>query len=450
MTIKKVLLDNYRNYSSCKIEFNSNCAYIYGENGSGKTNVLEALSLLGPGSGLKNANFADILKMDSNTDCSADICHSIEYDGSNFHPLVDCSQQPRSFYSSWTIFVELQNLFKNSLEFIEKKYEIGVTNSNSSQGKKIKIHGKNATISDLNNIIKILYFVPGMDRVFVDSSAIRRKFLNNLVAIFDNDYVENVLNYEKLVKERMKILQNYYSQDASLADKWLSVIESQLSDFMIKIELSRAIFIQNMNIHTQHDSLVNFPSVKFSLISKILDKEVLNFNVEYTNDFSINRFIDKNSLHYDKSNIISGIKDSIKNHLKSNRKSDFLSKKTNFGCHRSDFSAFAYNIDAAKASTGQQKIVVLSILLSVIKFYTKLTPQKSLIFLLDEVVAHVDDNHKIAFFVEIEKIFYKESGKNLQIIMTGTNKEFLSVINGKVSLDIEFFCVQNGAISKCI
>lgn len=605
MNIKRILLNNYRNYTHSEVSISSKCVFLYGLNGAGKTNLLEAISIFGPGNGIKNANLSEIARSDRiETHNDQEKNDDLEINNTQEkYNTQEVHNTPKNSYknkNNWSVFVELNSDCSN----FDIPYKLGV--ENSLKGKKIRINGKNSSIGDVAQFMKVLSFVPGVDRVFIDTASVRRRFFNNIIAIFDASYVENVTNYEKLVKERMKILQKYshqngpggykyihsstHSHDANGIDRWLDIVEKKISELIVKIEMSRLIFVNNINnfvlnrvsedesvetytvsedavsgyteIEEPAESIASeehfaFPSVKILFESEMLNWKVSeknlnqllvnffvngslsmpsvsspsssevsshlssllfdcneeveskdmggilndllqsvyhkssdnnerdfddNFEYSFDKDFDMNIVMENleneftaiksqmqtqrlddlsdNDSQIQKSgnyqyrnqenshivnsiielnSVIKGAQQRCRELLKKNRKQDTFSKKTNFGSHRSDFNAFAYGTYANNASTGQQKIIVLSMILTVCKMYSSLNLNKSLILLLDEVISHIDDNHKSALFFEIFRIL--NGSNNLQVFMTATNKEFLNsslLTKLKAQIDVIF------------
>lgn len=386
MSIKRINLKNFRNYETISIKFYSPFVIFYGKNGSGKTNILESLSIFSLGNGFRNA-------------------------------LIDTLQK---FQTSdpWAAFIEIENKNFN--------HSIGI--ERGIRSKKIKIDGKFSQISKCIDMIKIIYFTPGMDQILCDESANRKKFLNKLVANFDNGYVENLLNYEKLIKERMKILQSTSEYSDNQIDKWITIIEKQICEILIKIELERFKFIENLN--------QTLKELKEELLIEI-NVNLIQKNNEYFEKIIPN---DSKNINFEDERI-----NFILESFNKNRNIDKFSKKTNFGCHRVDFEVNAYGINGKNCSSGQQKIIILSIIISVVKMYILKFPNKSVILLLDEINAHIDDFHKMVFFKTIKNIYEKNmcyAENNLQIFMTGTDEKMFEPIV-QILKDVQILNINN-------
>ena len=191
--IKDLILTNYRVYENVKFSFKPNINIIYGKNGIGKTNILEALSFLTAGKGMLGANIGDVLRI---------------------------TEQPVINYN-WTIFANIED------NNIADTIAIYSENDNNILKKKIKINGNIArSQEELNKILNVIWLTPDMQTLFIDEKANRRKFLDRIVYIVDNNHSSRINKYEFLVKERMKVLQDSKKFD----EHWLTVLEEKIAD----------------------------------------------------------------------------------------------------------------------------------------------------------------------------------------------------------------------------
>ena len=187
--IKNLRLKNYRNHKDIKVKPEKNIIVIYGKNGSGKTNILESISLLDSTNGIRNANLFEIV--------SDKLKGPIELFGSNFELETESS----------IITVGL-GLKKNKDNFTK------ILNINNSKASKV----------ELKNELSVFWVVPKMSYLFQNSSEDRRTFIDMMINSIDKDHLENIAKYRKLKKERIKILKssNFESNSA-----WLDTIEKK-------------------------------------------------------------------------------------------------------------------------------------------------------------------------------------------------------------------------------
>lgn len=197
--ITKLTLENFRNYRALSLELPARPVILTGHNGAGKTNILEAISLLCPGRGLRKST---LKQMDNQAASSA----------------------------PWVVTVEVQSR--------DEAYRIGMGRDGESQRDKriLKIDGElvrgQAVLTQVTNV---QWLTPGMDQLFMEGGSARRKFLDRMVYGFDPEHAVRVAQYELAMRERNKLL-----SDRALADPyWLSVLEQQMSEAGIAITIAR-------------------------------------------------------------------------------------------------------------------------------------------------------------------------------------------------------------------
>lgn len=196
--ISKVSLYSYRNHGQLFLDSCSLFVSITGENGVGKTNVLEAISLFAPGRGIRNASPVDLIKKNDN-------------------PLN------QSF-----VKCQLANLCD---EFILSS---SISQNVQGQIKRLtKVNDEVTRTSDILREIRMVWITPQMDRIFIDGAQNRRKLIDRITYNFFPLHLDDILSYEKLVKARLKLLLENQN------DMWLAAIEAQISDLNITIAKRR-------------------------------------------------------------------------------------------------------------------------------------------------------------------------------------------------------------------
>ncbi len=220
--IKKLTLTNYRVYENNSFNFEPKINIIYGKNGIGKTNILEAISFLSPGKSFSNSNLNDVLKFKKN---------------------------------NWTIFANIEN------DDIVDTLAVFTENDNENLKKKIKINGNLVkSQEELNKIFNIIWLTPDMQNMFNDDKSVRRRFLDRTVYLLDNQHSTRVAKYEFLIKERMQVLQD----ECKFDNKWLSVLEEKIAESGISIAVARNDVVRKMNLLlSKYD--FNFPKFTITL-----------------------------------------------------------------------------------------------------------------------------------------------------------------------------------------
>lgn len=242
--VKDLYLRNYRNLKNFDINAAGSKVFILGDNGSGKTNILESISLLSPGRGLRSAKLDEICNNEaSNFEA-----------GFNIYGLLGLSRAVISFDRSSS---------KKSIEFNEKKIPS----------------------SDLTSLYSIIWLTPQMEWLFIGPSSDRRRFFDRIIYLFDHLHASRMNKYEYYLKERMKILQ--FSPHNK---EWLDLIELKLSEVALEIVRKRR-EIANL-LQQSLDALISpFPKASITISGDYSDMDLEWFKAQFCNS----RIDDKNS-----------------------------------------------------------------------------------------------------------------------------------------------------------
>jgi len=343
--IKSIKIINFRSYEDFSLDFSGKPVAMIGDNGIGKTNILEAISLFSPGRGIRNASFSEMIK--------------------------DNNSKP------WGISSDVLS--------DDKKFKISSGIKEHLKGRDIKVNEKKVSGSSvLPEIILISWLTPSMDQIFNESPSYRRKFIDRLCAVYEKDHTKNLKMYEKLMRER-----NLSFKNERIDNVWLEAIEYQMANVSILIAETRLIFISNLNKILESNLHSVWPKAYLEL-SGFVEDLVASWNEEKA-------------------------KRILCETLRDNREKDYLSKRTNKGVHISDLIVTERNkkIEAKKCSTGEQKSLLMGIVLSHLELVSNLTSRYP-VLLLDEVLAHFDKIRRQSFFEQILDI-------GSQIMMTGTD-----------------------------
>ena len=381
MKLRSVYLENFRSYKKLNIKIkNIKFVILTGKNGTGKTNLLEAISFLSPGKGFKNCRLDEVINTNSNSNHSS-------------------------------IFFTIED--KN------EKNEIGVGFFNESKDDKfqarkiIHLNGKKLTKqSNLPNLVSLIWLIPEMDIFFRTNSLFRRKFIDRCIFNLNPDYLDYLRIYEKNLKERNKILKDlcandfFYIKGKNLEkDLWLEKIEERLVNEGIKIFLERIKFSNDFN--SLSNNFKSFPRIKIFLKGKI-EKLFSSENLETIKKIYLQKLLNC-------------------------RKVDSIKGSISYGPNKSDLKVIFLKKKklAEKCSTGEQKIILISL---IIKFCKLMNNKKNYpLLLLDEVVAHLDNKVKLSLFEELKTL------KN-QVWMSGSDISLFSYISNDkevVNLEIE-------------
>ena len=364
--IKSLKLINFRSHSDFSLSLSGKPLAIIGDNGAGKTNILEAISLLSPGRGIRNSKFSEMVKDDN----------SMPW-GVNF------------------------NILSNG-----KNYEVSSGLRDNQKGRDIKINSKKVSGSSaLPEIILLSWLTPSMDQIFNETPSYRRRFIDRLCAVYEKNHTKNIKIYEKLMGER-----NSSFKSKVLDNVWLDALENQMSDVSIAIAETRLTFISDLNkvLETNLDPV--WPRAHLEIYG-FVENLVSSWNSGKAKEMLCNEF-------------------------KNNRERDFFSKRTNEGVHRSDLLVNEKNkkIEAKKCSTGEQKSLLMGIILSHLELVSSFKSRYP-VLLLDEVLAHFDKIRRKSFFKQIQEI-------GSQIIMTGTDISVFEELG-----DLEIYHLNNKKVT---
>ena len=381
MKLRSIHLENFRSYKKINLKIENNKFIVLtGKNGSGKTNLLEAISFLAPGKGFKNCRLDEVINTNTN--------------------LNQCS-----------IFFVIENG--------NEKNEIGISFANESTGNRtqcrkiIYLNGKKLKKkSDLPTLVSLIWLIPEMDIFFRTNSLFRRKFVDRCIFNLKPEYLDYLRIYEKNLKERNKILKDlseknfFYIEGKNIEkDLWLKKIEEILVNEGLKIFQERIKFSNDFNALSNNS--MNFPKIQIFLTGKI-------------EKFLVSQDIDS-------------VKKIYLQKLHKSRKIDSIKGSISYGPNKSDLKVIFLKkrLLAEKCSTGEQKIILISL---IVQFCKLMNNKKNFpILLLDEIVAHLDNKIRLSLFEELKTL------KN-QVWMSGTGISlFSSIIKDKkvVNLEIE-------------
>lgn len=368
--ISKLSLTQFRNYDSLTLQTEEKPIVLTGKNGAGKTNILEAISFLSPGRGLRSVKLQNVDR--------------INEAGENY---------------CWAVSATIQNNHNST--------QIGTGRDplKNERGKRIiRIDGtpiKNQ--AELAESLSVMWLTPQMDGLFIGAASDRRKFLDRLVYNFDPEHASRVYSYEYSMRERIKLLQNNGD------NAWLNVLETKMAERAIAIAIARkeAVEVIQSFIHkTQSPFPKALIAIEGEVENMIIDKPALMSEQEYAR------------------------------RLYNIRSQDAITGRTGFGIHKSDMQVIhaEKHMHAASCSTGEQKAMLLSIIMAEARakaHYKQTLP----ILLLDEVVAHLDEHRREYLFEEFISL-------GTQVWMTGTDTTLFSPLKNKAS----FYTVHSGTI----
>ncbi|GHF02103.1 DNA replication and repair protein RecF [Aliiroseovarius zhejiangensis] len=219
LALRELTLSHFRSHRIARLSLDGRPVAIHGRNGAGKTNILEAVSMLSPGRGLRRATVDEMIR------------------------------RPEGV--GWKVTATLQSL--HQMHEVETWVEAG-------SPRQVRIDGKTAPQVALGRIARIVWLIPVMDRLWVEGAEGRRRFLDRMTMSFEPDHADAVLTYEKAMRERNRLL-----KDGQRDDHWYGALESQMARAATDIIANRAATLSQLAA-AQAEAETAFPTANLSLI----------------------------------------------------------------------------------------------------------------------------------------------------------------------------------------
>ncbi len=393
--IRSLQLHHFRCYEAARIEsVPSGLIVLYGANGAGKTNVLEAISLLTPGRGLRNAALEEMQRKPP---------HSPGFAGPLPLPRGegDRAQARSGEGKAWSISAKVFD------GVAENNIGTGLDPDNNKRA--VRINGVAAKSQmALADYLSALWLTPQMDRLFIDGASTRRRFFDKLVFTFDPAHAGRVTRYENAMSQRSKLLREDKGDD-----HWLHALETQMAETGIAIAAARLDFMQRLQAGIDAGDAEEdlfFPRAKIALSGTVEELLISTPALEV-----------ENMLLYQ---------------LRQSRSRDAETGGAASGPHKTDLLVrfAAKNMPADQCSTGEQKALLIGLVLSHARWIKSEKGDVPLL-LLDEIAAHLDDKRRAALFERLAHL-------GGQVWMTGTDESLFSAIEKTAA----FYHVQNAEI----
>ncbi|MBW3097632.1 DNA replication/repair protein RecF [Pseudohoeflea coraliihabitans] len=368
MHISRLKLGDFRNYARAELVLSSRHVVLTGHNGAGKTNLMEAVSLLSPGRGMRRAAYGDLVR----------------------------SGAPGGF----SVFAEVDGM--------EGPVEIGTGhNPQEDSGRQVRINGTPARGADeLLDHSRILWLTPAMDGLFTGPAADRRRFLDRLVLSIDPAHGKRALDFERAMRSRNRLL-----AEGRTDRSWLDGLEAQMAELGVAMLIARRELVGLLTqlIDTQ-DQGSCFPRALLALEG------------------------------FESVAAIAGAGDAEAAYataLEHGRGRDQAAGRTLEGPHRMDLAVSHRGkaIAAALCSTGEQKALMIGLILAHAGLVRNLVRQPPLL-LLDEIAAHLDAERRVALFDLIDEL-------GGQAFMTGTDRSLFEALDERG----QFLDVQDGLVT---
>ena len=356
MHLTRLELGHFRSHRQSVLDLDGRPVAIWGPNGAGKTNLIEAVSLLSPGRGLRRAVADELVR------------------------------RPEAL--GWRVSA---HVVRDSTQ-----HEID-TRAEPDRGRAVRIDDKPAPQAALGRIVRVLWLVPAMDRLWIEGADGRRRFLDRMTLSFRPSHAEATLIYEKAMRDRNRLLKDQVSDPG-----WYRALESRMAEAGSEIEAGRREALARIAA-AQDQGRTAFPVSDLSIVEP------------------------------------EGAPALSPDALAEGRRRDMAAGRTLIGPHRADLAAIYRDkgVPAAQASTGEQKALLISLILANARALRDEIGSAPLL-LLDEVAAHLDAGRRAALYDEIAAL-------GAQAWMTGTGAELFAEL-GDRARQIEV--VEDGGESR--
>jgi DNA replication and repair protein RecF len=372
-SIRRLTLTNFRNYHAASVDVDGSLVVLTGENGAGKTNLIEAISLLGPGRGLRRATFEEVA--------------FFEGDG------------------SWAVSAEIEGMLGLATlgTGVAPPAAEDTARSRECRVDREPVGSAAAFVDHL----RVVWLTPAMDPMFRGPGSERRRFLDRLVLAVDAEHQGRVNALERALRSRNRLL-----EDPRPDPHWLDAIEHETAELAVAVAAGRAETVRRLQAALAARKDDAFPSAAIALdgwMERLLpDHPAVEIEERYR-----------------------GI-------LKDNRARDATAGRTLDGPHLTDLVVHfpLKAISAADASTGEQKALLIGLVLAHANLVADMTSFAP-VLLLDEVIAHLDPARRTALYDALGRL-------GAQVWMTGADPAAFTDVAARA----EVFTVSAGRVQR--
>jgi DNA replication and repair protein RecF len=366
-TLRRLTLSNFRNYHAATLEAGATSIVLYGPNGAGKTNLIEAISFLAPGRGLRRATLDEVAFREGN--------------------------------GSWAVAAEIEGALGLVTlgTGIERPAEEGATLARICRIDREPVGSATAFADHL----RVVWLVPAMDSLFVGAPSERRRFLDRLAAAVDAEHAGRVNALERALRSRNRLL-----EDTRPDPHWLDAVEHETAELAVAVAGLRAETVRRLETVLVGRADSAFPQAAIALDGWM--EQLLSCHPALE------------------------VEERYRAVLRENRARDAAAGRTLDGPHLTDLSVtyVRKEIAAAEASTGEQKALLIGLVLAHARLIAEMTAFAPIV-LLDEVVAHLDPARRSALHVELAAL-------GAQVWMTGADPAlFAEITDDTVLVEVQ-------------
>ena len=359
--ILSLTLTDFRSYQRATLETGGESVFLFGPNGAGKTNLLEAISLLSPGKGLRGASVAELGRR----------------------------APGEAAGRAWSVSA----LTRGGDE--EVRIGTGIEIPGAPR-RIVRIEGETVPAGRLSDHLRPVWLTPAQDRLFLEGASERRRFFDRLVFAAEPAHAANAAAYERAQRERSRLLAEPGADPA-----WLTALEARMAESGALMAEARARTLAALQAEVDSRAERPFPQAGLSLTG---DWEALSAQGLPAPE----------------------IQARLAPALARSRERDAAAGRALTGPHRGDLAVVHREKDrpAAECSTGEQKALILNLVLAQAARLSRAESQPNPILLLDEAAAHLDARRRTGLFDEIEAL-------GLQAFLTGVDEQLFEHLKGR-------------------
>ena len=384
--VTRLDLTEFRCFETLRLEIEAQPVVLTGANGAGKTNLLEAISLLAPGRGLRRARLAEVGRIGAARPWGV-------------------AARVRAPGREVAVGTALEAPLPEAPRPAAAAAGAGEGGDDGAvQRRVVKIDGVAEPQSALAGALSLSWLVPQMDRLFVDGAGGRRGFLDRLAYGFDAGHAKRAGAYDRLLRQRARLL-----RDGRRDAAWLAALEQTMAEHAVAVGAARRDALARLESGLAM-SLGAFPGVRLELegwVERALEREPAL-----------------------------AVEGALRERWAAARDLDAAAGRTALGVHRTDLLAWhgTSGMPARQCSTGEQKALLVAIVLAharVLAAHQGYPP----ILLLDEVAAHLDEERRASLFEELLAMRAQAwlSGTDPAVFAAlGRSARFLEMEDGRV------------------
>jgi DNA replication and repair protein RecF len=375
--VERLTLTNFRNYTQLSLTAGPEPQVLIGANGTGKTNLLEAVSLLAPGQGLRRAPFPDLA-----------------------HGGGD---------GSWSVAARVHTQIGPADIGTGSAPPLG---NEERRARIVRINGATVGSSGaLGDYVEIVWVTPAMDGLFAGPASERRRFLDRLIVCFDASYRTRLGHFERAMQQRNRLLADGVRDNARFQGLELTMAETGTAIAAARAEAVAGL-ASVMIERQEREPDSPFPAVGLAL------EGMLETELERAPALDVEA--------------------GYANLLREGRERDRAAGRTLEGPHRSDLLVFhaPKQMAARLCSTGEQKALLVGLVLAHAELVARRRDGVAPILLLDEITAHLDEVRRAALFADILRL-------GMQAWATGTDETAFTALREKA----HFWRVAEGRLT---